>query len=67
LDASHLVFDSIYNPIETKLLAHARASGAKTVSGIEMFVRQAAAQFEAWTQMPAPIDLMRHVVESRLR
>ena len=62
----HLVFDTIYNPIETKLLVQAKAVGAKTVSGVEMFVRQAAGQFEAWTDKPAPTDLMRRVVEDRL-
>jgi shikimate dehydrogenase len=67
LTPDHLVFDTIYNPIETKLLRQARAAGAKTVSGVEMFVRQAAGQFEAWTQKPAPTDLMRQVVEARLR
>jgi shikimate 5-dehydrogenase len=67
LTADHLVFDTIYNPSETKRHKQARAAGAKTVSGVEMFVRQAAGQFEAWTQKPAPTDLMRQVVEARLR
>ena len=62
-----LVFDTIYNPMETKLLRQAREAGAKTVGGVEMFVRQAARQFEAWTGKPAPLDLFRRVVESRLR
>jgi len=66
LSAEHLVFDSIYNPIETKLLRQAREQGAKTVSGVEMFVRQAAGQFEAWTGTAAPTTLMRGVVEGRL-
>jgi 3-dehydroquinate dehydratase/shikimate dehydrogenase len=61
-----LVFDTIYNPLETKLLKQAREAGAKTVGGIEMFVRQAAGQFEAWTGKPAPTDIMRHVIEQRL-
>ncbi|MEA2707612.1 MAG: 3-dehydroquinate dehydratase / shikimate dehydrogenase, partial [Phycisphaerales bacterium] len=61
-----LVFDTIYNPIETKLLRQAKAAGAKTVGGVEMFVRQAARQFEAWTAKPAPIDIFRRVVEERL-
>lgn len=61
-----VVFDTIYNPIETKLLQHASARGAMTISGVEMFVRQAAAQFEAWTNKPAPTRIMRRVVESRL-
>jgi shikimate dehydrogenase len=62
----HLVFDTIYNPMETKLLRYARERGAKAVSGVEMFVRQAAGQFEAWTGRPAPTQLMRQVVEKRL-
>ena len=62
----HLVFDSIYNPMETKLLRHARERGARTISGVDMFVCQAVGQFEAWTRKAAPTPLMRQVVESRL-
>jgi 3-dehydroquinate dehydratase/shikimate dehydrogenase len=64
--ADNLVFDTIYNPMETRLLREARGRGARTISGVEMFVRQAAGQFEAWTGRPAPTDLMRGVVEGRL-
>jgi 3-dehydroquinate dehydratase/shikimate dehydrogenase len=64
--ASTLVFDTVYNPTETKLLRQARAAGTMTISGVEMFVRQAAAQFEAWTGHPAPADTMRKIVETRL-
>ncbi|HSV13915.1 MAG TPA: shikimate dehydrogenase, partial [Tepidisphaeraceae bacterium] len=62
-----LVFDAIYNPMKTKLLKDAEAAGAKTIGGVEMFVRQAAGQFTAWTGKPAPTDVMREIVESRLR
>ena len=61
-----LVFDTIYNPLKTKLLEQAQAAGAKTVGGVEMFVRQAAGQFEAWTGKSAPTALMRRVIERRL-
>jgi len=61
-----LVFDTIYNPVETKLLAKARARGARTISGVEMFVKQAAGQFETWTKEPAPIELMRKVILARI-
>ena len=64
--ADTLVFDSVYNPMQTKLLQQAKAAGAKTVGGVEMFVRQAGAQFEAWTGKPAPVETMRKVVEERL-
>jgi shikimate dehydrogenase len=66
LSDTTLVFDTVYNPMETKLLKQAKAAGAKTVGGVEMFVRQAARQFEAWTDRPAPTDVMRRVIEERL-
>ena len=47
------VFDSVYNPIETPLLKLAQAKGCGTISGAEMFVHQAARQFEIWTGKPA--------------
>ncbi|WP_234698812.1 shikimate dehydrogenase [Poriferisphaera corsica] len=52
-----VVFDTIYNPLETQLLKDAKAAGCVTVSGGEMFVKQAAGQFEAWTGKDAPLDV----------
>ncbi|HEX2972198.1 MAG TPA: shikimate dehydrogenase [Tepidisphaeraceae bacterium] len=66
LTKDSLVFDCVYNPMKTKLLAQAEAAGARTISGVEMFVRQAVAQFEAWTHKPAPVAVMRQIVEHRL-
>ena len=54
-----LVFDTIYNPENTLLLKQARLRKCETVSGLEMFVRQAAAQFERFTGENAPLDVMR--------
>ena len=56
------VFDMIYEPEETKLLKLAKARGAQIIPGIEMFVHQAARQFEIWTGKPAPWDEMLRVV-----
>lgn len=56
------VFDSVYNPIETKLIKMAQAKGLGTIVGAEMFVHQAARQFEIWTGKPAPLDSMRQVL-----
>ena len=66
LSDQHVAFDTIYNPIRTKFLQHAEQQGARTISGVEMFVRQAAGQFQAWTAKPAPVELFRQVVEQRL-
>ncbi|HKS71754.1 MAG TPA: shikimate dehydrogenase [Terriglobales bacterium] len=56
------VFDMIYEPEETRLLKLAKARGAQVIPGIEMFVHQAARQFEIWTGKPAPWDEMLRVV-----
>ena len=56
------VFDIVYNPVRTRLLAEAAASGARTVGGVDMLAWQGALAFEKWTGRPAPIDLMRREV-----
>ncbi|MGB0014967.1 MAG: shikimate dehydrogenase [Candidatus Sulfotelmatobacter sp.] len=56
------VFDMIYDPPETRLLQLAKERGAQIIPGIEMFVHQAARQFEIWTGKPAPQDDMLQVV-----
>ncbi|MBN1490912.1 MAG: shikimate dehydrogenase [Phycisphaerae bacterium] len=66
LQTDMTVFDTVYNPIETRLLREARALGCRTVDGVAMFVHQAAAQFERWTGQSAPHALMRQVVLARL-
>jgi 3-dehydroquinate dehydratase/shikimate dehydrogenase len=57
-----LVFDTIYKPESTLLIKQARERGCRTVSGLEMFVRQATAQFECFTEQEAPIDVMRNAI-----
>ena len=54
-----IVFDTIYNPENTLLLKEARARQCRTVSGIEMFVRQAAAQFQRFTGQAAPLETLK--------
>src|ERR1700684_2958266 len=56
------VFDMVYDPVETRLLKLAKERGAQIIPGIEMFVHQAARQFEIWTGKPAPWDEMLRVV-----
>jgi 3-dehydroquinate dehydratase/shikimate dehydrogenase len=62
-----LIFDMVYNPLETPLLKLARERGIPTVGGLEMFVQQGARQFEIWTGKPAPEAEMLRVVELELR
>jgi 3-dehydroquinate dehydratase / shikimate dehydrogenase len=56
------VFDMVYDPAETRLMKLATERGAQVIPGIEMFVHQAARQFEIWTGKPAPWDEMLRVV-----
>jgi len=62
--ASHLtIMDIVYNPLETRLLKEARQARCRTVRGVEMFLYQAVEQCELWTQQPAPVGIMRSVLE----
>ena len=60
------VFDVIYNPINTKLLCDANARGLIAVSGVDMFINQAAMQFEYFTGVGAPVEEMRRVLMEKL-
>jgi 3-dehydroquinate dehydratase / shikimate dehydrogenase len=62
-----LVFDLVYNPLETPLLRLARQQSIPIITGIEMFVQQGARQFEIWTGKPAPEEEMLRVVIHALR
>jgi 3-dehydroquinate dehydratase/shikimate dehydrogenase len=62
-----LVSDLVYRPAQTRLLSLARSRGIATVSGLDMFVAQGAAQWEIWTGERAPERVMRRAVETALR
>jgi shikimate dehydrogenase len=53
-----LVYDLVYNPLETPLLREAARAGAGVLGGIQMLVYQGAASFEMWTGKPAPVSVM---------
>ncbi|OEU69914.1 MAG: shikimate dehydrogenase [Desulfuromonadales bacterium C00003093] len=65
--AGQVVFDVVYNPLKTRLLKEAEASGCQVISGVEMFIHQAVLQFEQFTGVDAPIEVMRKVVLERLQ
>lgn len=64
--AAPVVFDTVYNPLETRLLREARERGCRTIEGLGMLVHQAARQFKLWTGQPAPLELMDRIVRERL-
>lgn len=53
-----LVYDVVYNPLETVLMQEATARRARTLGGLAMLVYQGAMAFELWTGKQAPIDIM---------
>jgi shikimate dehydrogenase len=59
-----LVLDTVYHPLETPLLAAARARSVPVASGLGMLVHQAGISFEAFTGVPAPLDAMRRAAEA---
>ena len=61
------VFDIVYNPLETRLLKEAKASGAKPVSGVSMLVYQGAEAFRLWTGIEPPVELMKKNVLEALQ
>ncbi|HLG30679.1 MAG TPA: type I 3-dehydroquinate dehydratase [Candidatus Brocadiales bacterium] len=66
LKSGMVVFDIVYNPLETRLLLEAKHRGCITIDGLAMFINQAAAQFELWTGQKAPKELMAGVAYNKL-
>jgi len=60
------IFDIVYTPLETRLLADARSRGLTVISGVEMFINQAVLQFQHFTGIDPPVEVMRRVVMERL-
>ncbi len=66
LSPDTVFFDTVYNPIETPMLKAAKERGYRTIDGVQMFVKQAAAQFEIWTGQAAPEELFDKIVRDKL-
>jgi 3-dehydroquinate dehydratase/shikimate dehydrogenase len=66
LRSDMVVFDTIYNPLETRLMRDARSLGCKVVGGLSMFIYQAAAQFELWTNRQPSLELIEKIAIERL-
>lgn len=66
ISPEHLVFDMVYRPHRTQLIADAERVGAAVIYGIEMLIQQAALQFERWMGQPAPVSAMREAARRAL-
>jgi shikimate dehydrogenase len=67
LSKEMVVMDIVYNPLKTRLLKEAEAQRCRIISGISMFVFQAALQFELWTGAKAPVAIMQRSVLEALK
>jgi 3-dehydroquinate dehydratase/shikimate dehydrogenase len=61
-----IVFDTIYTPETTLLLREARGRGCQTITGVDMFVRQAARQIELFTGLTPDLAIMREIMRKAL-
>lgn len=66
LKRARAVYDMIYRPAETPLLAAARAAGCQTANGLGMLLHQGAKAFEIWTGRPAPVEVMRRALAENI-
>ncbi|HEY79499.1 MAG TPA: shikimate dehydrogenase [Anaerolineae bacterium] len=57
------LYDLVYNPPRTRLMAQAQAGGARAWNGLGMLVYQGARAWELWTGQPAPVDVMTAAVQ----
>jgi len=60
------VFDTVYRPLQTRLLTEARQKGCRTMDGLSMFVHQAQSQFQYWTGQPVPAESFRKAAIARV-
>jgi shikimate dehydrogenase len=67
MHSSLVVFDLVYNPLQTKLLKEAKKAGAITIDGIRMLVLQGAASFSIWTGITPPVDVMERALRDILK
>lgn len=67
LAGAGLVYDLVYNPIETEFLQHGRAAGCETLGGLKMLVAQARLQFQLWTGKTPPASVMYDAATAALR
>jgi shikimate dehydrogenase len=66
LSQASAVYDMIYRPAETPLLAAAKRAGCRLANGLGMLLYQGAAALELWSGKPAPLEIMRKALEENV-
>jgi shikimate dehydrogenase len=67
LKPNHIIFDVVYNPLETQLIKDAKEKGCKTISGVNMLVHQGAQSLRIWLGIEPPTEIMKEVVLENLK
>ena len=67
LERETVVYETVYNPLETAFLRQARQQGLQALPGTELLLWQAVAGFELWTGTSAPLDVMKSSLLSALK
>jgi len=67
LERETVVYETVYNPLETAFLRQARQQGLRALPGTELLLWQAVAGFELWTGTSAPLDVMKSGLLSALK
>ena len=60
-----VLYDTVFNPLETSLMRQFKAKGAPAYGGLDMLVFQGARSFEIWTGIEPPTDVMKQAVVGR--
>ena len=66
LSQAKAVYDMIYRPAQTRLLASAKCAGCKTANGLGMLLHQGAKAFKIWTGKSAPLEIMRSALKKNV-
>jgi shikimate dehydrogenase len=61
-----ILYDTIYRPMNTRLMRDAEKAGLRVLGGIGMLVYQGASSFEMWTGRKPPIDVMKMICQQKL-
>ena len=62
ISKNSVVYDIVYQPINTDLIKKSKENGATIIYGYEMLLSQAACSFEIWHKMEAPYDVMKNAL-----
>lgn len=66
-NANQIVFDMVYNPVDTLLLKRAKAHGAECISGLDMFIGQGLRQIELWLNQPIMHSILIEPIKTQLQ